>query len=212
MRRGAKLNAAEQKRLSDINQELAALFSEFSAKVLADENTWTVLDREAELAGLPDVAHLGRKAAADERGLAGKWAIVNTRSSVDPFLTFSTGAICARRSGRSSRTAATTANANDTNAMIARIVKLRAERAKLLGFPSHAHWRMADTMAHDPKARAGADDAGLAGGRRAREGRSRRHAGDRRPGRRRRSPSSPGTISIYAEKVRKAKYDLDQAS
>ena len=89
VRRGAKLKPAEKARLSDINQQLAAHFAEFRAKVLADENTWTVIERESDLAGLPASVAAAAKTAADERGLSG-WAIVNTRSSVDPFLTFST--------------------------------------------------------------------------------------------------------------------------
>ena len=89
VRRGAQLNTAEKARLSEINQELAARFAEFRAKVLADENTWTVLDRESDLAGLPASVIAAARTSAEERGLAGSWAIVNTRSSVDPFLTFS---------------------------------------------------------------------------------------------------------------------------
>ncbi|HZA33620.1 MAG TPA: hypothetical protein VE505_01770, partial [Vicinamibacterales bacterium] len=87
VRLGAKLDAAGKARLGEINQALAGLFSEFSAKVLADENTWTVLDSEADLASLPESLIAAAKAGAAERGLTGKWVIVNTRSSVDPFLT-----------------------------------------------------------------------------------------------------------------------------
>ncbi len=64
VRRGARLDGADKKRLSEINQQLAALFSEFRAKVLADENTWTVLDREDDLAGLPASLVSAAKAAA----------------------------------------------------------------------------------------------------------------------------------------------------
>ena len=86
VRLGAKLDGAGKAKLGEINQALAGLFSEFSAKVLADENTWTVLDSEADLAGLSESLIAAAKAAAAERGLAAKWVIVNTRSSVDPFL------------------------------------------------------------------------------------------------------------------------------
>ena len=89
VRRGARLDAAQKARLSAINQELAARFAEFRAKVLADENTWTVIERPSDLAGLPASLVAAARAAAEERGLAGSWIIVNTRSSVDPFLTFS---------------------------------------------------------------------------------------------------------------------------
>ena len=173
-----------------------ALFSDFSAKVLADENTWTVLDREADLAGLPAVARRrATKAAADERGLPGKWAVVNTRSSVDPFLTFSTRRDLREKVWKAFKSRGDNGDANDTNATIARIVKLRAERATLLGF---AYARALADGRHDgedPKAAQDADDAGLAGGRRARQGGGRRHAGDRRQREALASRSSRGTTS-----------------
>jgi peptidyl-dipeptidase Dcp len=89
VRAGAKVDAAGKKRMSEINQELAGLFTQFSSNVLADENTWTVVS-EPELAGLPESVVASAKEAASERKLDGKWVIVNTRSSVDPVLTFST--------------------------------------------------------------------------------------------------------------------------
>ena len=210
VRRGARLNDAEKARLSAINQQLAALFSEFRAKVLEDENTWTVLDRDADLAGLPDSLVSAAKTAAGERGLAGKWAIVNTRSSVDPFLTFSTRRDLRERVWKKFKSRGDNGDQNDTKATIAGIVKLRAERAKLLDFPSHAHWRMSDTMALDPKAAQGlmmrvwpaaaarvkeevADMQAIA----AKEGAA--------------ITIEPWDYLFYAEKVRKARYDLDQA-
>ena len=152
VRRGARLDDTQKTRLSEINQQLATLFSEFRAKVLADENTWTVLEQEADLAGLPGSMVSAAKAAADERGLSGKWAILNTRSSVDPFLTFSTRRDLREKVWKKFKSRGDSGNDNDTNATIAKIVKLRAERATLLDFVSHAHWRMSDTMARDPKA------------------------------------------------------------
>ena len=152
VRRGARLDDTGKKRLADINQQLATLFSEFRSKVLDAENTWTVLDREADLAGLPDSLISAAKAAATERSLAGKWAIVNTRSSVDPFLTFSTRRDLREKVWKKFKSRGDNGDQHDTKATIASIVKLRAERAKLLDFPSHAHWRMSDTMALQPKA------------------------------------------------------------
>lgn len=152
VRAGAKLNDADKRRLSSINQELAARFADFRAKVLADENTWTVLEHESDLAGLPESVVITAKAAAEERGLRGTWAIVNTRSSVDPFLTFSSRRPLREVVWKKFKSRGDNGDANDTKATIAAIVNLRAERARLLGFPSHAHWRMADTMAADPHA------------------------------------------------------------
>lgn len=150
VRQGAKLNAAQKAELSTINQALASAFSDFGQKVLASEDKWTVIDSEADLAGLPPSLVASFKAAADERKLAGKWAVVNTRSSVDPFLTFSSNRALREKVWKSFKDRGDDGGANDTNATIAKIVKLRADRAKLLGFETHAHWRMDDTMAKDP--------------------------------------------------------------
>ncbi len=210
MRRGAKLDAAGKTRLSAINQELAARFAEFRAKVLADENTWTLLEDEADLAGLPASLVGTLQAAADERGFTGKWAIVNTRSSVDPFLMFS-----ARRDLRESvwkefKSRGDNGDANDTKATIEAVVRLRAERATLLGFATHAHWRMLDTMAGDPsiarqfllKVWPGA------------VARVRQEVADMQAiadGEGGGAAIEPWDYLYYAEKVRKAKYDLDQS-
>jgi peptidyl-dipeptidase Dcp len=150
VRAGAKLDDAQKQQLGAINQELASLFTEFAQKVLADENTWVVLDKQADLLGLPKSLVASYKAAADERGLAGKWVVVNTRSSVDPFLTESSRRDLREKVWKAFKNRGDNGNENDTNATIAKIVKLRADRAKLLGYPTHAHWRMSDTMAVDP--------------------------------------------------------------
>src|SRR5262249_19766812 len=102
------------------------------------------------LAGLPESLVASYKAAAEERGIKDGWAVVNTRSSVDPFLTFSTRRDLREKIWRAFKSRGDNGGPNDTNALIAEITKLRAERAKLLGFKSHAHLRMDDTMAKDP--------------------------------------------------------------
>ena len=212
VRRGARLNDAQKSRLSEINQELATLFSEFRTKVLADENTWTVLEREADLAGLPASLVSAAKAAADERGLTGKWAIVNTRSSVDPFLTFSTRRDLRERVWKKFKSRGDNGDENDTKSTIAKIVKLRAERAKLLGYASHAHWRMSDTMAGDPKAA----QALMMRVWPAAVGRVKEEVADmqaiaaKETGGGAPLAIEPWDYLFYAEKVRKAKYDLDQ--
>lgn len=209
VRRGARLGEAEKKQLSAINQELASLFAEFGQKVLADEDTWTVLEGEADLAGLPATLVDSAKAAADERKLAGKWIIVNTRSSVDPFLTFSSRRDLRERVWKTFKSRGDNGNQNDTKATITRIVKLRAERAKLLGFASHAHWRMVDTMAKDPKAA----QALMMQVWPAAVARVHEEVDDMRKAAVR--ESGPATIEpwdylYYAEKVRKQRYDLDE--
>jgi peptidyl-dipeptidase Dcp len=212
LRRGATLDDPEKARLSEINQQLARLFSEFRTKVLADENTWTVLEREADLAGLPASLVSAAKAAADERGLTGKWIIVNTRSSVDPFLTFSTRRDLRERVWKKFKSRGDNGDENDTKATIGQIVKLRADRAKLLHNPSHAAWRMLDTMARVPKA---AQDlmmrvwpAAVA--------RVKEEVVDMQAIAAKETDGGaplgiePWDYLFYAEKVRKAKYDLDQ--
>ena len=209
VRRGARLGEAEKKQLSAINQELASLFAEFGQKVLAAEDTWTVLEGEADLAGLPATLVDSAKAAADERKLAGKWIIVNTRSSVDPFLTFSSRRDLRERVWKTFKSRGDNGNQNDTKATITRIVKLRAERAQLLGFASHAHWRMVDTMAKDPKAA----QALMMQVWPAAVARVHEEVDDMRKVAVR--LSGPATIEpwdylYYAEKVRKERYDLDE--
>ncbi len=204
VRAGAKLTAAQKAEMGRINQELAVLFTDFGNKVLADENTWVVLEKK-DLAGLPASLVAAYKAAADERKLPGTWLVVNTRSSVDPFLTTSTRRDLREKVWKAFKNRGDNGGANDTNASITKIVALRAERAKLLGYASHAHWRMANTMAVDPAKAEGlmtrvwpsavarvkeevADMQKIAG----------------------KNPIEPWDYLFYAEKVRKQKYALDQ--
>jgi len=150
VRNGANLNPEQKQQLSAYNQQLASAFSSFSEKVLADEGTHLAAN-EAEMKGVPQDVKNAAKAAARERNLPGDvYAIVNTRSAVDPILTFADNRALRERVWRAFVNRGDNANANDTNPVIAQIVKLRADRAKLLGFQSHAHWRMQDTMAKTP--------------------------------------------------------------
>jgi peptidyl-dipeptidase Dcp len=216
VRSGARLNDEQKRRLADINQRLATLFSDFRSRVLADENTWTTLESEADLEGLPASFVSAAKAAAEERGLKGTWAIVNTRSSVDPFLTFSTRRDLREKVWKKFKSRGDNGDANDTKSTIAQIVKLRADRARLLDYASHAHWRMSDTMAKDPKAAQGLMmqvwPAAVA---RVKEEVADMHAIAAKEGGSTGSGPVPSTIEpwdylFYAEKVRKARYDLDQ--
>jgi len=151
VRRGANLSPEQKQQLSAYNQQLASAFASFSEKVLADESTH-IAANEAEMKGVPQDVKAAAKAAARERGLpADMYAIVNTRSAVDPVLTFADNRALRERVWRAFVNRGDNGGANDTNQVIAQIVKLRADRAKLLGFPTHAHWRMQDTMAKTPE-------------------------------------------------------------
>lgn len=208
VRRGAKLNEAQKAQLSDYNQQLASAFSDFNAKLLADESTYTQAT-EAELAGVPADVKDAAAAAAKEAGLpAGSYAIANTRSAVEPVLSFGTDRSFREKVWRAFVQRGDNGNANDTNALIARIVKLRADRAKLLGYATHADWRMQDTMAKSP---AKAMDLMMRVWKPA-VARVNQEVSDMKP-----FAANDGVTTIepwdyrfYQEKVRKAKYDLSQ--
>ena len=206
VRNGAMLDAGKKAQVIRIETDLAKKFSAFSEKVLADEETFILITDAADLAGLPESYVAAIQAAAKAKGQTG-WAVVNTRSAVQPFLENSTRRDLREKVWRAFTMRGDNQNANDTNATIAEILKLRQQRAEILGFPTHAHYRMADTMAKDPnkamdlmmkvwpaavarvkeevadmQAIANADNIII----------------------------EPWDYRFYAEKVRKAKYDLDQ--
>ncbi|WP_315759804.1 M3 family metallopeptidase [Sphingomonas sp. Y38-1Y] len=150
VRRGANLTPEQKQQLATYNSQLAGKFAVFSEKVLADESTF-ITATEAELAGVPADVKAAAAAAAKSRNLpAGSYAIVNTRSAVDPILTYGDNRALREKLWRAFVNRGDNGDANDTNATIAEILKLRADRAKLLGFASHAEWRMQDTMAKTP--------------------------------------------------------------
>ena len=208
VRKGAKLTPPEKEQLGKINQELSVLFTDFGNKVLADEDTWIVLEKPEDLAGLSESQKASYKAAAEEHKLPGKWAVVNTRSSVDPFLTSSTRRDLREKVWKAFKNRGDNGGEHDTNATIARIVKLRAERATLLGYKSHAHWRMSDTMALDPeKAKELMLRVWPAAVARVKEEVADMQAVARKE--KAKITIEPWDYRFYAEKVRKAKYDLD---
>jgi peptidyl-dipeptidase Dcp len=152
-RQGAALDADGKRRLAAITERLAALGTAFSQNVLHDEQDYALaLEGEADLAGLPDFVREAAAAAAAERGMAGQHAITLQRSSAEPFLQFS-----ARRDLREKVFRAFVARGDrggktDNTAIVAETVKLRIERAKLLGYPTFAHYRLDDAMAKTPDA------------------------------------------------------------
>src|SRR5262245_49435560 len=152
-RAGAALDEAARKRLAEIGERLATLGTTFSQNVLADEQAYAlVLESEHDLAGLPDFVRQAARPAATERSLAGKHVITLSRSSVEPFLQFS-----ARRELREKIFRAWIARGDgggktDNKAVIAEILSLRAERARLLGYESFSHYRLDDAMAKTPTA------------------------------------------------------------
>src|SRR5215470_14751653 len=152
-RAGAALDPVAKARLAAINERLATLGTSFSQNVLADEQGFAlVLEGEADLAGLPDFVRAAARVVAEERGLAGKYVVTTSRSSIEPFLQFSS-----RRDLREKMFRAWTARgdgggATDNKAIIAEMVALRAERARLIGYDTFAHYRLDDAMAKTPDA------------------------------------------------------------
>ena len=150
-RTGAKLDAAKKQRLGAINQELAGLYTQFSQHLLGDEARVTFLTSEADLAGLPPSLVKAYANAAADAGKAGQWAIANTRSSVEPFLESSTRRDLREKVWREFIDRGDHGDSNDNNALITRILQLRFERAQLLGYATHAHWRLENAMAKTPE-------------------------------------------------------------
>ena len=150
-RAGAGLSEEAKKRVAEINERLAHLGTTFSHHLLGDEQDWFLELSEADCAGLSDSFVAAARAAAEERGMAGKALLTLSRSSVEPFLKSS-----ARRDLREKAFKAFTArgdngNDNDNNAVIVEILALREESAGLLGFPTFAAYRLEDSMAKTPE-------------------------------------------------------------
>ncbi len=209
VRNGAKLDASSKKRLTEINQRLASLYTTFSQNVLADEDTYLLLDKEADLAGLPDSVKSGASAAAEAKGQKGKWAVTNTRSAMEPFLTYSTRDDLREKVWKAYVSRGDNNDAHDNKKTITEILKLRAERAKLLGFSTHAHWRLENAMAKTPeRAMALMQEVWTPAVARVREEVADMQAIANKEGLKRKV--APWDYRFYAEKVRKAKYDLDE--
>lgn len=211
VRAGARLSSQAKARVKAINARLASLVTQFMQNVLKDEQAWhMVLDGEADLAGLPATLRAAAQQAARDKGLDGKHVITLARSSVEGFLTFS-----ARRDLREQAYKAWTergANGGETDnrGILAEAVELRTEHAKLMGFKSFADFSLEDTMAKRPAtvqellgavwakalARAAEERDALVAQARADGGNFEFAAWDWR---------------YFSEKVRKARYDLDEA-
>jgi peptidyl-dipeptidase Dcp len=207
-RNGATLEGDAKQRYAAINQRLAELYTEFSNNVLADEEGYVTFLDESQLSGLPASFVDAAAAAAKERNREGQYAITNTRSSMDPFLTFSDERDLREKVWRIYYDRGDNGDEHDNNSIIAEILRLRHERVELLGYESYAAWRLEDRMAKTPErafelmravwpsaiarvAEEVADMQALAHQRGAE------------------FTIKPWDYRYYAEKVRKAKYDLD---
>ncbi len=209
-RRGAALDKEKKARLKEINKRLASLFTTFRQNQLADEESYTlVIDSEADLAGLPDNLRTAAAAAAEQKDQKGKWLFTNTRSSMEPFITYASRRDLREKGWRMWIMRGDNPGAHDNKPVIAEILQLRAERATLLGFATHAHWILDNNMARTPDAAMTLMmkvwKAALV---RAREEIAEMQAIADSEGSG--VKIEPWDYRYYAEKVRNAKYDLDQ--
>lgn len=210
VRQGAKLNDKDKEKVADINKELASLFTRFSQNLLAEEqNQYVALKTEADFDGLPNEVKNAAIAEAKQRKIDALGCIANTRSSIEPFLTFSTRRDLREEAFDIFVKRGDNGNANDNNATLVSILELRTQKAKLLGFPTFAHWSLSNKMAKDPQKtldlmmsvwepaveKVHEDVAEM------------QKIVDAEGGK---FKIQPWDYRYYAEKVRKAKYDLDQ--
>ena len=210
VRRGADLDDKKKARLKEINGELAKLYTTFGQNLLTDEeDDCLVLESESDLEGLSQDLKAAAKRQAESKKKKGKWVIANTRSSMEPFLTFSSRRDLREKGWRIWTNRGDNNNKTDNKKVITKILKLRNERAKLLGYQSHAHWSVANNMAKTP------DNAmnlmmkvwKAAVKRVEQEVKDMQEIADKEGAK---IKIEPWDYRYYAEKVRKAKYDLDQ--
>ncbi|WP_201983205.1 M3 family metallopeptidase [Hymenobacter rubidus] len=212
VRSGAKLGPTAKAQLSQINQQLAGLFTNFSQNVLADEaDSVLVLKTDKDLGGLPASLRESAKATAGTRKIAAAGVITNTRSSIDPFLTYSDQRQLREKAWRMFTNRGDNGGKHDNNAIITQILQLRAERAKLLGYPTHAHLRLDNTMAKTPEAAMQLmEQVWKPAVARVHEEVADMLALAQKEGAPAGFKIEPWDYRYYAEKVRKARYDLDQ--
>jgi peptidyl-dipeptidase Dcp len=151
-RAGAGLSEEAKVRMAEINERLAQLGTSFSHHLLGDEQDWFLELAEHDRAGLSDMYVAAAKAAADERGMPGKAIVTLSRSSVEPFLKSSTRRDLREKVFKAFTARGDNGNANDNNALIGEILSLREESAKIMGFPTFAAYRLEDSMAKTPEA------------------------------------------------------------
>ncbi len=210
VRAGAAVEKQTQDRLAAVNERLASLGTQFGQNVLADEKSFEMVLEEGDLAGLPDFARAAARAAAEERGHAGKYVITLARSSVETFLQFSSRRDLREKAFQAWIKRGENGGTTDTRALIAEMVALRAERAKLLGFASFADYRLDDQMAKTPAAARDLLDNVWR--------RARAKADVERDALQALIAEEGGNFALapwdwryYTEKIRKARYSLDEA-
>lgn len=205
---GAELAGEKKERYAAIDKRLAELYTKFANNVLHDEENYVTYLSSDQLGGLSGSFVAAAAAAAKERGRTGEYAITNTRSSMSPFLTYSTERDLREAVWRNYYSRGDNRDEYDNNAVIAEILKLRRERVRLLGFDNYAEWQLQDRMAKTPERALDLLEAvwPAATARVAEEVADMQAVADAEGADIR---IAPWDYRFYAEKVRKAKYDLD---
>ncbi|MDE2012458.1 MAG: M3 family metallopeptidase [Alphaproteobacteria bacterium] len=209
IRAGAKLGEEEKKRYAALTERLATLGTQFAQNVLADEQNTVLPLAEADLDGLPQFARAAAAETAKERGLAAPYAATTSRSSVEPILQFANNRAVREKLFNAWVRRGDNGGAHDNNKLIEEIVALRVEEAQLLGYASYADYKLADTMAKTPQtARALLERVWAPAKKRALEERDALQALIAEEGGN--FPLAAWDWRYYAEKLRKARYDLDE--
>jgi len=151
-RAGAGLTEEAKKRMAEINERLAHLGTSFSHHLLGDEQEWFMELGEGDRAGLSESFIAAARAAAEQRGMAGKAIVTLSRSSVEPFLQSSARRDLREKAYKAFIARGDNGNANDNNAVIGEVLALREESAGILGYPTYAAYRLEDSMAKTPDA------------------------------------------------------------
>ncbi|WP_412535399.1 M3 family metallopeptidase [Pseudobacteriovorax antillogorgiicola] len=150
-RNGATLNSKDKERFAAINRQLAELYVQFGNNILADEENYILYLKKDQLSGLPESFVKSASAIAEKNGKPGLYAITNTRSSMDPFLRFSTERALREKVWNNYYNRGDNNDENDNNQIISQILKLRHERVQLLGYKNFASWRLENRMAKTPE-------------------------------------------------------------
>jgi len=207
-RNGATLQGEAKARYAAINQEVASMQTQFANNVLADEENYVLYISQQQLSGLPESFVIASAAAATQRAQDGKYAITNTRSSMDPFLTYSDERELRQKVWETYYSRGNNGDEFDNNALIKQILTLRHERIGLLGYDNYAQWRLGDRMAKNPENAMALMQrvwpAAIA--RVAEEVKDMQAVADAEGAN---ITIKPWDYRYYAEKVRKQKYDLD---
>ncbi|MCB1041630.1 MAG: M3 family metallopeptidase [Acidobacteria bacterium] len=152
VRGGANLAEDAKSQLRKLNEELALLQIAFQNNQLNDTNQWElVIERAEDLAGLPEGVVAAAAETATERGHTGKWVFTTHRPSFTPFMQFADNRSLREQMFHAYASVGNRNNENDNKGVVAKIASLRAKRAQLLGYPTHAHFVLDQNMAKTPE-------------------------------------------------------------